>query len=253
MKILSGCTRLRFNSHVNHATYAMRHGYDYRFDITPRPLSSVFDHKIHAILDCPIDGDWWFWIDDDAFFTQFDKPLRELDVAFDGDKLLIFPASPVNPLGGWTFLSSGNFFFRSTRETHEFFQRVLTTDLRQVEAWWDAEKYGMFTNGDQDKIVWNLIQGEATRDVHAIVPYETFNTRPYHFSSPTDFFLVHFAVPGISKQDAIKQFQLKFRYEDDSLVPDGQEIDSAAMFLHYRIPEKPRESRFSLRRWLGGN
>jgi hypothetical protein len=230
----------------------MRHGYGYRFDLTPRPLSSVFDHKIHAILDCPIDGDWWFWIDDDAFFTQFDTPLGELDVAFDSDRLLIFPRSPVNPLGGWTFLSSGNFFFRSTRKTHEFFQRVLTTDLRQVEAWWDAEKYGMFTNGDQDKIVWNLVRGEAAGDIHALVPYETFNTRPYHFSSPTDFFLVHFAVPGISKQEAIRQFQLRFRYPDDSLVPPGQAIDRAALLKHYGIPEKPK-SRFTLRGWLARN
>lgn len=252
MNILSGCTKLRFNSHINHATYAMRHGYRYRFDITPRPLSSVFDHKIHAILECPIDDEWWFWIDDDAFFTQFDTPFSELDVRFASDKLLIFPKSPVNPLGGWTFLSSGNFFFRSTRETHEFFQRVLATDLSQVKAWWDAEKYGMFTNGDQDKIVWNLIEGEAMRDFYAVVPYETFNTRPYHFSSPTDFFLVHFAVLGISKEEAIRQFQVKFQYGDDSLVPAGQAIDRAAMFLPYRIPEKPRMTSLSLRGWWTG-
>ncbi|WP_143032414.1 hypothetical protein [Nitrosomonas sp. Nm33] len=109
----------------------------------------------------------------------------------------------------------------------------------------------MFTNGDQDKIVWNLIQGEDMGDLYAIVPYETFNTRPYHFSSPTDFFLVHFAVPGVSKQEAIRQFQARFHFGDDSLIPAGQAIDRAAL-LPYRIPEKPERSRFTLRAWLTG-
>lgn len=250
--ILSGCTRLRFNSHINHAAYAARHGYGYRFDITPRPLSSVFDHKIHSILDCPIDDRWWFWMDDDAFFTQFDTTLGELDVPFDGDKLLIFPKSPINPAGGWTFLSSGNFFFRSTRETHEFFQRVLATDLAQVKAWWDEDRYGMFTNGDQDKIVWNLIEGDIMRGRFEIVRYETFNTRPYHFSSPTSCFLVHFAVPGIPKEESIRQFQCAYRFADDSLVPADQAAGRAAMYLPYRIPERAGKPRRKFRDWWTG-
>jgi hypothetical protein len=227
----------------------MRHGHKYRFDITPRPLSSVFDHKIHSILDCPIDDEWWFWMDDDAFFTSFDTPFSELGISFDSSKILIFPKSPVNPLGGWTFLSSGNFFFRSTQEAHAFFRRVLETQLSEVKEWWDDREFGMFTNGDQDKIVWNLIHDEEIRARTDLISYEVFNTRPYHFSSPTDFFLVHFAVPGVAKEESIKLFQARFNYEDDALLPPGEFSDRAAMLSPYRIQQVSRRSRFNLQAW----
>lgn len=252
MNILSGCTRLRFNSHINHACYAARHGYRYKFDATPRPLNSVFDHKIHSILDCPVDDAWWFWLDDDAFFTSFETPFSDLRLRLDDRKLLIFPKSPVNPSGGWTFLSSGNFFFRSTHDTHAFFRKVLDTELSRVKEWWDERAYGMFTAGDQDKIVWNLMHDEAIRARTDLIGYEEFNTRPYHFTAATDFFLVHFAVPGISKEESIRQFKARFDFADDALLPPDVAPERAAKFLPYRIPVAVPRARFALRDWWKG-
>ncbi|HVE51999.1 MAG TPA: hypothetical protein VNB23_01305 [Ramlibacter sp.] len=250
MNILSGCTRLRFNSHINHACYAARHGYGYRFDITPRPLASVYDHKLHAILDCPVDGRWWFWIDDDAFFTRFDTPLADLGVT-NGDELLVFPKSPVNLQGGWTYLSSGNFFFRSTPEVHAFFRAVLATEMPKVQAWWNAGEHGIYTGADQDQIVWNLFHDAGIRARTKLVPYEIFNTRPYHFSSATDCFLVHFAVSGMTKAEAIRQFQQQFGFADDALLPPSAAGDTAD-YAAFRVPvAAAAEPPSVLRRWFG--
>ena len=232
VNILSGCTKLRFNSHLNHACYAAKHGYGYRFDITPRKLASVFDHKIFSILDCPIDGNWYFWIDDDAFFTQFDRPFTDLNLALDESRMMIFPKSPINPLGGWTYLSSGNFFFRSTPETHAFFRRVLETDISAVKKWWNSTQFGIFTNGDQDRIVYCLMQDKSMLELTDVVSWDIFNYRPYHFEMPSSHFLVHFAVPNVSKESALNEFKTRFQFADDSLIPS--KFYRADTFKHFQ-------------------
>jgi hypothetical protein len=220
MKIVSGCTKFRFNSHINHASYAAAHGYGYRFDVTPRKVSSVFDHKIHSILDCPIDGDWWFWIDDDAFFTQLHRPFESLDLTLDDTKLMIFPKSPTNTSGGWTYLSSGNFFFRSVPAVHEFFKSVIQIDIAIVKRWWSNKRYGIFTRGDQDRIVYCLENNNDISMKTVLIPWDIFNFRPHHFeTSASEHFLVHFAVSKISKLDALRAFQQRFGFTDDTLVP----------------------------------
>ena len=232
MKILSGSTHLRFNSRLNHACYANLHGCFYSFDTTPRPLASVYDHKLLSILNLPIDNDWWFWIDDDAFFTQFSRALDDIELDLDG-AALVFPKSPINPRGGWTFLSSGNFFFKNCLEVHEFFAGALESQMSEIKGWWDESKLGIFTNGDQDKIVWKLFHDPCIFEMTRVVPYELFNTRPYHFeASPEEHFLVHFAVPGKTKEESLREFQTRFKFKNDSLIPDtlSPAADSLKLF-----------------------
>lgn len=239
MKIISGSTHLRFNSRLNHACYAYLHDYTYVFDVTPRPLTSVYDHKLLSILNLPIDNEWCFWIDDDAFFTQFSCAMNDIGLEFDDD-LLIFPKSPINPLGDWTFLSSGNFFFKNCLAVHDFFKAALKADLSEIEQWWDADKFGMFTNGDQDKIVWELFHNSSILNKTKLVPFELFNTRPYHFqAASTENFLVHFAVPGQTKNDALKRFQLKFKFKNDSLIP-SEHSATADLFRFFSIDTIPK-------------
>ena len=229
MNILSGCTQIRFNSIINHATYAKIFNYKYKFDSEKRNLSSVFDHKILSILELPIDNEWWFWIDDDAFFTDYNKPFNSLNLEFDTN-IMIFPKSPVNPNGGWTFLTSGSFFFRNNLEVKKFFQRVLLRNIEEVKNWWDFNKYGIFTNGDQDRIVFELVKDDNLMSKIALVNYEIFNTRPYHFKKFNDYFLVHFA--GNDKANAIQKFKLDFNFNDTSLVPTKYEE------IAYKIKER---------------
>lgn len=221
MNILSGCTHLRFNSIINHASYAKIFNYKYKFDGEKRNLLSIYDHKILSILELPIDNEWWFWIDDDAFFTNFRKPFSSLNLNFD-QKIMIFPKSPINLSGGWTFLSSGNFFFKNNNESKEFFQKVLDRNIEEVKKWWSHDKYGIFTKGDQDRIVYELMNNEDIMSKTSIVNYEIFNTRPYHFKKIDDHFLVHFAGVG-PKPEAIQKFQHDFGFSDTALIPSRYE------------------------------
>ena len=76
MHIISGCTKQRFESEANHLAYAEAQGYSYQFDAKLRELKSPYDHKVYAILEQPIDNEWCFWMDDDAFFMQMETPLE---------------------------------------------------------------------------------------------------------------------------------------------------------------------------------
>tara|TARA_Y100000022_G_C13058161_1_gene287592 strand:- start:183 stop:641 length:459 start_codon:yes stop_codon:yes gene_type:complete len=130
---------------------------------------------------------------------------------------MIFPKSPINLTGGWTFLSSGNFFFKNNQESKKFFQKVLERNLEEVKMWWSKDKYGIFTKGDQDRIVYELVNNEDTMSKTSIVDYEIFNTRPYHYKKIDDHFLVHFAGVG-PKIEAIQKFQYDFGFSDTALV-----------------------------------
>lgn len=219
MNILSGCTKSRFESEVNHRAYANLHGYNYLFDSKARELQSPYDHKMYAILDQPIDNEWCFWMDDDAFFMQMEAPLEPFLKGAPLYAQMIFAKSPINPQGGWTHLSSGNFFFKRTQFVHDFFAEALKLDLMMIRNWWNADKYGLFTKGDQDKIVYALAHSWRMRKATRIVSFDTFNFRPYHFElSAREHFLVHFATPGISKDDSITEFQARFGFPDRSLL-----------------------------------
>jgi hypothetical protein len=213
MNIISGSFPKRFKSDINHKTYAKYHNYKYVFDDNKYNIQSVYDHKLMSILSLPIDNKWWMWIDDDAFFMQLDKTI---DMDDHKRVLFVFPKSPINPNGDWTFISSGNFFFKNNKTVHDFFTRCIHTDLDVVKEWW-GDELGMFTNGDQDKIVYELFQTGLINATN-IVSWEPFNARPYHFKNSEDYFLVHFATPGITKEDSILDFQKRFNFKDQSLT-----------------------------------
>lgn len=212
MNIISGSFPKRFISDLNHAHYSQIHGYRYIFDDNNYYVDSPYDHKQMSILSLPIDNEWWMWVDDDAFFMQMDKPIASMP----DEKLFLFPKSPVNPNGGWTFISAGNFFFKNTIEVHNFFRDVVNTDIEVVKDWW-SDDLGMFTHGDQDKIVYQLMNTDMLSKTE-IVGWEPFNARPYHFANVDDYFLVHFATPGITKEDSMNEFKNRFGFQDSSLI-----------------------------------
>jgi len=225
LKILSGADHFRFNSHLNHLKYAKIHSYDYFFDDSIYGIDSVYDQKVRAILNLEVSDEWNFWIDDDAFFCQFEKPLTYFLKDIDTETILAFPKSPINLQGGWTYLSSGNFYFKPNEEVHDFFNKVLHTDIIQVQRWWNPDLYGIFTHGDQDRIVYQLMRNPEIRAKTAILPWDLFNYRPYHFKSrPDEHFLVHFAV-NIPKIDAIEDFKTRFGFLDTSLTATNLQLD----------------------------
>ena len=206
---------------VNHQAYCNVRNYKYIFDRKQRKtIKSKFDHKLHAILDLDVDDQWWFWIDDDAFFTNFEKKLEDINTY--SNKIMVFAEGPVNLNEEFTYLSSGNFFFKNSTILKEFFQTVLDTDINKVKNWWDYDKLGVFTNGDQDRIIYQLFHNRPIFEKTKVVSYDVFNTRPYHFTTPTDHLLCHFS--GGEKPVAIKSFQEKFNFSSPTLIDKKYEV-----------------------------
>ncbi|WP_417562202.1 hypothetical protein [Microbacterium sp.] len=192
---------------MNHELYARERGYTYIFDISPTTAWKFFA-KVEKIAKFLPLFEWLFWIDDDAFVMARSVRL-ETFIEQSPEAAIIMCESP-NRDGVWTWISSGNFLIRNTPAAFAFLEDVMKSDLDPVRQWWDAEKYGKFTNGDQDAMVHLL----NTHPVYsrpgflARLPYTAFNTRPEHFVNPRDHFLVHFTGP--EKRLYAQQFAARF-------------------------------------------
>src|SRR5262245_3084233 len=125
ISIVSGSSRPKFDSPANHHAYAVRHGYGYRFDLGPHPMVPRPPYfKLGAVAQALPSCDWLFWLDDDAFFTDLDRPLETIVGALDPHLLVAFCGAPVNPRGLTTFLNSGAFFIRSCADALVFLDAV---------------------------------------------------------------------------------------------------------------------------------
>lgn len=208
--IISYCDKIRTYASVNHQYYADRHGYTYIYDIAPTH-QEVFKNKVEKLLKLIDLFDYVFWIDDDAFFTNFSQPLEPF-IKKGKNADLIYCASPINN-GIWTYISSGNFFLKNNRKTKAFLQAILDTPLEEVERNWDKERYGHYTIGDQDIMTHLLFTDKrfSGRNFHTVLPFEEFNTRPFHFKkSLNEHFLVHFTGKEKYQQslDFAKRFEM---------------------------------------------
>lgn len=208
LRIVSGSSGVRTPAPLNHTVYAARHDLPYVFDVTPAPVAPITLQKLAVIRRHLAAGEWLFWLDDDAFFTNLATDLRDL-VPVDPGIELAFCSSPVNPNGGWTWMSSGQLFIRNTPRMAALLEAVAGTDLEAVRRWWDPERHGLFTNGDQDAFVYHLERPDSPwAGTFQRLPWEAFNARPYHYESRLDeYFICHFAVPGRrSKMELIEEF-----------------------------------------------
>jgi len=234
LMIVSGSSRVRTAAPLNHALYAAAIGVPYFFDVAPTRVDRIYFHKLEVIRAYLPLAEWLFWIDDDAFFTDFRVDLRQF-LADVGNRDLVFCKSPVNPRGGWTWMSSGQFFIRNTPGTLDLLDAVARTDLAEVKAWWDPETYGLFTNGDQDAFVYQLQgPGSAWGERFLQLPPDLFNNRPYHYEQRLDeHFICHFALPGgrRPKADLIAEFAERLG-TNVALVPPGL-IEPYHEFLEY--------------------
>jgi hypothetical protein len=215
--VISYCDKIRTYATVNHQYYADLHQYTYIYDVAPTK-QGVFKNKVEKILKYIDLFDYVFWIDDDAFITNFSKSL-ETFIGQANETELIYCKSPVNN-GIWTYISSGNFFLKNTDTVKLFLQTILDTPLSEAEANWSPEEYGHYTVGDQD-IMTYLLHADSrfsTGGFHQTLPYEAFNTRPFHFADQLDeHFLVHFTGKNKFQQslDFAKEFGLS-----EAIIPE---------------------------------
>lgn len=241
--VLSSHTQPGLTAPINHQIYCAKHGYDYLFDATPYPIQSIYDQKIKAVSCNLPHCDWLLWIDHDAYFMNHGIRLESFIEAYEKHDM-IFCKSPVNARTSewtteWTLLNSGVFLVRNSSQNQILIEQMLNTDLQMVEEWWDKDKYGAFTKGDQDRIVYQLAIQNLLNSKVKILEHSAFNARPRDFQDRADeHFVVHFC--GFQRKiAAIEQFRKKFRL-NRFLVPEAVAIENFqwSVFFSALQPER---------------
>lgn len=211
--IISYCDHVRTYAHFNHQAYADQHGYTYIFDIAPTKHATYFA-KIDKIAKFLEFFDWVFWVDDDAFFTDFNQKLEDVISQYPQPDF-IFCKSPINK-ENWTHISSGNFFIKNSPIAHKFLAELHNVDIERVEKWWDPKRFGVFTRGDQDAIVY-LLHMQRPVPEYTILDFNRFNNRPFHYKDDLgEHFIVHFT--GGNKRGQVQEFAKRFDVQED-LIP----------------------------------
>ncbi len=162
-----------FDSPTNHKLYADKYGYHYIHCNWPTKTTNLYLNKVHYILNYIDLFDYIIWIDDDAFFFDFNKDIMEF-APKDG-KIFSACKSP-NYKDISTYLSSGQFILKSGALAKRFLNDVLAQDLHKVKEWW-SDELGYFTNGDQDSMIYLLKTDYELKDQYTLYDYKDFNSR----------------------------------------------------------------------------
>ncbi|MCG7422653.1 hypothetical protein MHY29_07430 [Micrococcus sp. ACRRV] len=193
--IVSGGDEIRLRSYINHAIYAREHGLDYRVETGIDPhIVTKFDYKVSIIRRLLPHYEWLVWMDDDAFFTDFDATnITELVTAAEQDgQDLVIAEGPLEPNGFWSRVNTGVMIIRNSEVGRALVEATAAADLAKVRAWWDDERDGLFTNGDQDQMWWAIQTGGHGTRVR-IVGHRELNSRGHYYeNSLSDAFVMHF-------------------------------------------------------------
>ena len=181
----------RFDSQINHRAYADRHGYYQIFNGAPEKDGRGYFHKIQTLLRYMDLFDWIWWIDDDAYFTDFEKPLTHWIDANPNSEFIICKSPSTKQI--FTEFSSGQFLLKCTPRAKSFLKKALATNMETVKAFWH-EGLGFFSDGDQDTFVYLIKTDPEFRDNFIVrLDHNEFNNREFEYESRADeHFLVHF-------------------------------------------------------------
>lgn len=174
---------LRYASPVGHQLYARRHGLQYHLELASFVGSPGYWHKVAALEHHLENYDWVVWIDDDAFITDTESRfLRDtLEAADrDGHAIVVAPSTDTELNGAWAAYNTGVVALRRSLETRTLLGMMRSADMRAVEEWWDSSRLGMFTNGDQDALVWALEPSGCAEAVRLADPLR-WNSRPWYY------------------------------------------------------------------------
>ncbi|PKH37656.1 galactosyl transferase GMA12/MNN10 family protein [Nocardioides alpinus] len=221
--IVSGCDRIRYASYVGQQLYARRHGFGYHLELAPFDGFSGYWHKVAALRAHLADHDWVVWFDDDAFVTDLDSTfLRDAleDAERAGAWLAIAPSCDDELNGAWAAYNTGVFALRNGPHAHALLDAMSAAPMADIEAWWDSDRLGVFTHGDQDALVWFVESSSLESSVHWVDPLG-WNARPWHFSgSIADPPVCHF--PGHpDKSLAIAELARRLGTDETLVRPRG--------------------------------
>ncbi|WP_030015961.1 hypothetical protein [Curtobacterium sp. S6] len=138
--------------------------------------------------------DWLVWIDDDAYFTNFESDaIREMvrEAERDGN-VLVIAEGPEEPNGFWSRINTGVFLLKNCPEAVAMLESMSTVRLETVREWWNNAEYGVFTHGDQDQMWWYLCTSGLLARTR-IVGHRQLNSRGHYYgASLHDAFVMHF-------------------------------------------------------------
>jgi len=253
--VLSSHTKPGSTAPINHQIYCRKHGYKYLFDATPYPLKSPYDQKLAAVCHNLEGADWLMWMDDDAYFMDHTIKLESF---VDDQSDYIFCNSPVNPLNNkWTFINSGVFFVRNTPETKKLLFDALATDINMVKEWWDKDKYGFFTHGDQDRLLYQFVVNGLVDTKLKVCEFTDFNARRYHFDQRYDqHFVLHY-VGYLDKYFIMEKFAKLYGLNRFMTTDSEAQLSEFRWSVFYEAKQRKMSSlrRFvrHLRRFRQGN
>lgn len=219
--IVSGADEIRLRSYVNHSIYAQMHGLDYRLECgIAEGVRNKFFYKTSIIARVLPRYDWIVWMDDDTFVTDFSRDtFRELIAeAENDDRFLVLAEGPLEPNGFWSVINTGVMILRNCPESFEMLRMMDDANLDRARDWWDEDRHGVFTGGDQDLVVWWLETNGLMGRVR-IVDHRTLNSRGHYYEdSLSDAFVMHFCgYPD--KEWGVVRFAKRFGIGQE-LVPD---------------------------------
>lgn len=231
--VLSGrYPQSKFDSHINHKAYCDRHGYTYIYCNWPTGASNPYLNKIMYISAYIDHFDLVFWIDDDAFFIDLDKPLDP--ILPNGDSFLSICSSP-DFKAMKTVVSSGQFAIRANETGKCFLREILDVDLERVASWWRSD-LGYFTRGDQDAIVY-LTETDDRFSAVEVHHYSIFNSRIDNLRAQEPVFILHLTGSEAEKKRAHKE-AVQISGRTPSLLPAS--IEAEMRVRRDRFPELRR-------------
>jgi hypothetical protein len=211
--IASGGDAIRFRSYINQAIYARERGFSYHLGIgLSRGARSPYEPKFVVIEEMLPHFEWVVWMDDDVYVTDMTHPHLEtlLREAESTDAFLVLAEGPVETHGGWTRINTGVMALRNDPRTWELLADARAVNLGDLRVRWDADRFGVFTNGDQDTICWSLHAKQHLLAGTRIVSHRLLNSRPHYYEqSLEDAFAVHFCGAG-DKMLRVAQFAGRF-------------------------------------------
>lgn len=253
--VLSSHTRPEMSAPINHRLYCDRWGFDYLFDASPFALKSPFDQKTLSVLTNlkRSKADWIFWIDDDAYFMDFEKDLCDfIDGADDVD--FIFCRSPVNPKGQWSIINAGIYFIRNSENAIHMLEAIYAAPDDLVRDHWDADRHGMYTidGSDQEKFIY-IFETMNLMDRVQILPHVAFNARHYDFERQFDeHFICHLAShsdKSVPLNDMMTRFALdRYLRPTTALATDYSAFRYAVFHGPKPVKRKPSLVRRGLRK-----
>lgn len=225
-----------FKSYINHKIYADKYGYNYIHCNWPTGLKNSYLNKIVYILSVIDYFDNIIWIDDDAFFFDFEKDI--MDYAPKAGSFISLCKSP-SYKEIKTYFSSGQFIVKSNKLSKAFFEDILNTEFKLVEKWW-SEKLGYFTNGDQDIMVYLLLEQEKYKEKMDLYDYKCFNSRCENIFDEDVHkpFILHFTGRGKTKEVNLLKVQKKLNRHPSLVINSILKDYNIKIFDQYPIVNK---------------